>query len=92
MPLFTFIVDFEGGTYVSQVTGSTLFEAASMWARGQGGSTIHEVAAFSRAAEPELIDAIERGPTPLAGLRHVWCYEGLLDDRLFLINCVQTEQ
>lgn len=91
MPLFTFIVDFEGGSYVSQVRGETLYDASSQWARGQGGSGIQDVQALGKAAEPDLIEAIEQEPSLLNGLRNVWCYSGLFGDRLFLIHCVQTE-
>jgi hypothetical protein len=88
MPLYSFVLDFDGGTYISQVAAASFTAAPAIWAKrlksgavkGVGGATLNELAR----------QMTEKEPTPLTGLSHVWCTDALLRGKLALINFVET--
>ncbi|RVT93370.1 hypothetical protein [Sphingomonas crocodyli] len=85
--LFTFICEFEGGTYASQVQALNAHHALMEW----GKSLRHSRPMGDRA---EIIaDAAfdeDEPPTPLDGLDNVWCWTTEIDGRLLLANIVRT--
>jgi hypothetical protein len=89
MPLYTFIMDYDGGTYVSQAKAPSPKSACLNWARtldvpqikGLGGKSHESLIAKMR----------EASPTPLDGVLNTWCATALIRGRLALINIVQTE-
>ena len=88
MTLYTFIMDYRGGTYVAQVRARSVQAAARRWA-----STLEpaDVALFGPAAKRQLIVQIAADtPTPLAGLVGAWCLSPLVRNHLALINVVET--
>ena len=88
MPLYTFVFEYAGGTYVSQVTAASLKAAVRRWAVELPADKIDD---FGPASKARLIeDAAAEGPTPIEGLSNVWCLTALVRGKLALINIVRT--
>ena len=89
MALYTFIFEFDGGTYISQIKARSLKSAVKSWAK--------KIAKDSPLTLPEktcrvLTDAIAGDPpTPVSGLANVWCLTALVRGKLALLNIVQTQ-
>lgn len=88
--LFTFICEYEGGTYVSQVLAidheKALVEWATLLRKEQRieGASDH----IAQAACDELYSHI----VPLTGLTGVWCWSATVMDDLALVNIVRSAQ
>jgi hypothetical protein len=89
MPLYTFIVDYKGFTCVEQASGLTLEEALKSWAE------------LFKLGDPdglpgnrnEIADSLSNDvPTPLNGVRNVWCITKTVSGKLALMNIIETCQ
>ncbi len=88
MPLFTFIMDYRGGNYVSQVRARSHKVALRDWAMNFDYS---EVKHFGKSCKKALIDAsTKEEPTAILGARNVWCSVAVLRGHLAVINIVAT--
>ncbi|MBJ2156632.1 hypothetical protein [Variovorax sp. IB41] len=88
MSLYTFVLEFEGGTYVSQAEAVSVELAPSAWAEGIAPGTIRGMA---DASVRELREAIaEEVPVQLDGLQEVWCISTLVRGRMALVHFVST--
>ena len=88
MALFTVILDFLGGTYIHQVRADSPQEASIKWAKQidkQGVAGIDDT-----AAQTLIEEVVDSSPTSLDGIENVWCTTALLNNKLALINIVQT--
>lgn len=85
--LFTFILDYKGGTYISQVFAS--FEGAGRrWAEQLDISSIDS---FDEKMRTGLIDGIsEETVTPITGADNVWCISLFIGDDLGLVHIIKT--
>lgn len=90
MPLFTIIVDYLGGTYLSQVNARHVDHVLARWA-GQldvtslGGLTVEQLGVLNLELRRET-----EHPVRIRGLVGVWCMSIDIEDRLALINIVET--
>jgi hypothetical protein len=68
---YTFIMDYLGGTYISQVKASSIREAMSKWLRGL---KIEEIEKFTREDQESLIkhDFEDEEPVLITGIKNVW--------------------
>jgi hypothetical protein len=90
MHLYTFVLEFEGGTYLSQAEAESIELAPSAWAAGIAPGTIQGMAG---ASARELREAIaEEVPVQLTGLQEVWCFSALIRGRMALVHFVSTAQ
>ena len=88
MPLYTFVLDFDGGTYIAQIEAPSFQAAPAIWANTLSPGVIHGMREASiRELRKELA---EKEPDLLDGLTHAWCTTALVRGRLALINFVQT--
>jgi hypothetical protein len=90
MNLYTFILDYIGGTYISQVKARNLTKAVSKW---PDGLVIDEI----KGLGPNTISLLklrltEDRPVPLSGLINAWCMSTIIRGRLVLIHIVETEK
>jgi hypothetical protein len=89
MPFYTFIMDYDGGSYTSQVRAPSTKAACVKWAREL---EIDQMAGIGARSKVKLVeDMKEETPTPLAGRLNVWCATALIRGRLALISIVRTE-
>jgi len=90
MPLYTFILDYQGGTYISQTAAASPDHAINNWANSFDASSIP---GFSPDMKVELIQASsEEKPTAIEGVENIWCISCSIKGRLLLIHFVQTEE
>lgn len=91
MRLFTFIMEFRGGTYINQVEADSLEDAILLW---PASLTIQEIKHFGEksreALKLKLADADET-PILLDGLTNCWCHAFSLPTGFALVNIVQTD-
>lgn len=89
MLTYTFIIEYDGGTYIGQGIGENLSAACKSWGerfRSEGGMG-RRTAAFVKAVNRAVS---EGGVVGLAGLENTWCFSGLFAGRLLLGNVVLT--
>ena len=87
MALYTFIMDFDGGTYISQVSGSGIAEAKKKW----GGRRFTEIPRLTPTARDEIRSGMSNGSAvALEGLKNAWCTSFTLRNKLALVNIVKT--
>jgi hypothetical protein len=89
MPLYTIILDWEGGTYISQERAHSHEDALKKWARDLDTDPIES---FGPSSHKQLVSSLKGDPsTPLDGLVNAWCQDAVLNGKLALINVVRTE-
>ncbi len=88
--LYTIVMDYRGGTYVSQTEADDVAGAVRAWALALNPK---EVADLGHAGKAELIEQLLEGgqsPVSLEGVVNVWCTSCSVSDELCLINIVST--
>ena len=86
--LFTVLMEYRGGTYISQVRARSANEAVRRWAAKLDPLPIAE---FSERRKRELIRSLDGDkPVPLDGLTNAWCTSALVGGSSALINIVAT--
>ncbi|MBD3775384.1 MAG: hypothetical protein IE913_04945 [Halothiobacillus sp.] len=85
--LFTFICEYKGGTYVSQVRASdherAMIEWAALLRREQ------PIESMSEAIAQAVSDG-QNNPVLLTGLSDVWCWSATVADELALTHFVHS--
>ncbi len=90
MPLYTFIMEYAGGTYLSQIKASSPESACVKWAQKLDES---QVKGLGLKGKESLIEQMkEESPVALDGVLNAWCNTALVRGKLALINLVRTEQ
>jgi hypothetical protein len=95
MPLYTFIADYDGGTYISQVTSPDPRTAIFTWAQNFDVEAIPGLGARSKQILLESLredDEDKMLYVALDGLTSAWCYSIIVRGKLMLINFVETNQ
>ena len=87
--LFTFVLDFDGGTYISQFRGHDRSEACEKWVEGMDISAIRSVAKITRSELRREVDI--REAVGIEGMTNVWCLSFVVKKKLGLLNVVQTD-
>ena len=89
MPLFTFILEYEGGTYISQRRAENIGTALSLWVKA---IVLEDLAAEASSEVAQAFQDLEGNrPVAVADLSNVWCVTSLNDSGLALLNIIQTE-
>lgn len=88
MPLYTFIMDFEGGTYLSQVRAPDVKTAPGVWAAGLKPGEIPGLGSALLRRLQSKVASDE--PVPVTGLERVWCSSALVRGRSVLVHFVET--
>jgi hypothetical protein len=72
--LFTLLVDYRGGTYISQVKAATPDEALRRWAKGHEPHNVQHLGGARRKRLAETIDATlrEQPPARINTVTNVW--------------------
>ncbi len=87
--LLTVVLDYAGGTYLSQTTVDTVTEMAGALRESFHWELLEP--APSRADLDAFLDAMtDESIAEVLGLKHVWCMSGTLGANLALIHLVQT--
>ena len=88
--LFTFVLEYDGGIYISQYRGRTVREALRRWARSERTALTGQ---WELAVVEELFTRIvEETPVALQEAVHAWCVSTLAARKLVLLNIVRTAE
>lgn len=90
MPLYTFFVDYKGGTYISQVRAASPSKATEVWAKKLKHITIQGMG--DKSKERLAQELRDEGPVSIHGLERTWCSTALIQGHLVLINLVETAE
>lgn len=91
MATYTFITDFQGGTYICQKDAVDLRSASTLWKEDvAAGGYIPKlkVKSFLKAFEADID---EFPPVEIDGLRNVWLFLLLLGDDQMDLHIIQTD-
>jgi hypothetical protein len=87
MSLFAFVMDWQGGTYISQVEGETVKGATLCWARALDPKGIPGFG--KRSKEVLIVDLEAETPVEIDGTVSVWCVTALVRGHLALVNVMR---
>lgn len=92
MKTYTFITDYQGGTYICQKEADDLRKGCFLWSQDifKGGYIPNlDTKAFCKAFE---LDIDEFPPQPLDALQNVWLFHLLLgEDEMMDVHIVKTD-
>lgn len=87
--LYTFLLSFNGGIYISQKVATSPKKALIDWSESLN---IKEIEGLGEKKKAMIIkEAKQENPTPIKEIRNVWCSMFLSGKNLAVINYVQTE-
>lgn len=87
--LYTFIMDYQGGTYISQCQAAGIMDAANKYAEIIIPHEHVPGKLFSRAIKRYLKDF---PPFPLDGLTGVWIINPVVRNEMAFVNIVRTKR
>lgn len=87
--LYTFVIDYQGGTYLRQNRGSTLKRALHAFMNACTKETDYDFFHVLAVALQDHFDS-DQWPVPVDELEGVWCVTCPVNDKLALINIVET--
>ena len=89
MANFTIVMDWNKGTYIAQSVGKSKRAAVYRWATELDVELIEGMGEVSKA---KLIAEIrDELPTPVEGLKNVWCYATVVRGKLLLLHVILTD-
>lgn len=90
MPFYTFIMEYAGGTYISQVKAASPRKAV---VKGAQKLNVSEIYKFGQVSKDKLIEEMKTKEISLLNsLKNVWFVSALIRGELALINLVQTDE
>ena len=90
MNIYTFLLNFRGGTYVSQVRSNSLRSSLLDWSKNIDVTQIQYLGEKTKK-ELQHVILLEEDPIQLAGLQNVWCVHLMISVGSMLLNIVQTD-
>jgi hypothetical protein len=86
--LYTLLLEYQGGTYISQVSGASPAAALPKWVSEISAENLTEW----RITRNDLAAITKSdGLVPIDGCYGVWCVSGSTKDGLVLINVISTD-
>jgi hypothetical protein len=90
MPFYTFIMNYAGGTYISQVRAPSETSACVKWAQRL---EVSQIQGLGPKGQESLIEQVKDDPPgPLDGTLNAWCTDAIIHGKFALINLVQTDR
>ncbi len=91
--LYTFVMDYKGGIYISQVREKSPRRALRKWAQQQlDASPIRGMGPKAKAQLITDLGQADNAPTPITGVLNAWCASSLARGGVALINIIQTDE
>lgn len=89
MSLFTFVLEYNGGTNTKQAEGETLADAVQSWAESMEGQSVGKGAERLEG----VVDAIKTDqPVPLKGCHNAFCSYFKIGRWPALLNVIKTDR
>ena len=90
MPYYTFILEYKGGTYLSQTLSGS---PSTAFVKGAKSLQAVEVKGLRKTGKASLIEQMKTNEiSPITGLTNVWCKTALISGRLAMVTVIQTDQ
>ncbi|PWV56440.1 hypothetical protein [Chitinophaga sp. S165] len=90
MKTYTFIAEFRGGTYISQVKAANVSAAMVLWSKELNPA---EIKFLGEKGKLELQTEIEaENPTKVEGIENVWFFCLRIKSGYFMVNVVKTSE
>ena len=87
MPLFTFVLEFDGGTHISQFRAASVVRAVHEY----GDQLLRDKAVAKMAVRKRLSAAFSaENPVAIKGMRNVWNCSASIGQKLAILNLVAT--
>jgi hypothetical protein len=87
MALFTLILEFDGGTYISQFRAASVVHAVAQYP----SHLLSNKELCTLAIRKRLVEALSaEKPVAIEGVRNVWCCSAPVGKRFALLNIVGT--
>jgi hypothetical protein len=90
MPLFTLVLEYNGGTYICQARATSFRTAPASLVRSLAPGDLKGVGELGLAKLAEQVK--ETSPTPIEGVLNTWCSSALVAGKLALLHFVQTTE
>ena len=90
MSLFTFILEYDGGTYIKQIESDSPENASIIWAKSLEISSIKGLGPASKEAIIQEMKWADKSPVPIEGVKNVWFSSFLVRGELGCINIIKT--
>ena len=87
MALFTFVLEFDGGTYISQSSARSAGRAVAQYASDLVRNEAISTLPIRRTLSQDLKAA---HPVAIEGVRNVWCCSSSVSKKFALLNIVAT--
>jgi len=87
LSLYTIILEYKGGTYISQIQSESPTAAVKKWSTT---ITEHSLAVWG-VDRSDLVSLSDDNPVPLENCVNIWCLTGSAKNHLMLLNVVATE-
>lgn len=88
MALFTFILDYSGGTYLSQVDSKNHVKAPGVWSNQLNANHLGKKAELFKNQLISLVDS--ESPVAVEGLVNTWCLTFTLVNELAIVHYCKT--
>jgi hypothetical protein len=90
MELYTFLMEFRGGTYISQVSSSTLVDAVKAWAYELSVDGIKHLGIKGKNEIIKNIDEIDL--SPIDTVINVYCFCLRIKAGFIIVNVIKTSK
>lgn len=92
MQLYTFILEFRGGTYIPQFRGDSPDTAIRRWVEELDSTPIAHLDKDLLKLEYEEKERDRIEPAAIDSVKNVWCQTFLLEEHLALLNIIKTDE
>jgi len=88
LALFTFLMEFEGGTYLSQIRATSAEAALEKWVHGLD---VKKIEGMTAAIKRQFVEWLpEARPVAVDGLKSAWCSGFVSRSRSALVHFIRT--
>jgi hypothetical protein len=93
MRLYTFVLEYQGGTYIYQRNGRTLEDGLAKWAANLPIEKIEAAGpTFEADLEAGIVDILNNaGISSINGVSNVWCCTFIASDSLGIVTIIATD-
>jgi len=85
---YTFFLEFDGGTFISQLESKALERARDMWVKQVD---FFEIGAPEESRSNFEVDAVQEELTVIKDVKNVWCFSPEINGMLAIVHVVKSE-
>ena len=91
--IYTFVLDVDGGTYMSQKDGDSVRDALKVWASSPDADVLKAFGTDDNVAIGQAVESIAASPEgviPISGLKSVWFVNLQINNADGFLNIIRT--